>query len=150
MALRNIRIEGDPILRKKSREIKVVDDKIKTLIEDMKETMYEAQGVGLAAPQVGMLKRLFIIDVGEGPKVYINPVIVERSGVQSGPEGCLSVPGKVGEVARPMHVVVEAMDEEGEIFRQEGEELLARAICHEYDHLDGILYIDLADTVVED
>ncbi len=150
MALRQIRIEGDPILRKTSREITEINDKIKTLIEDMKETMYEAQGVGLAAPQVGMLKRLFIIDVGEGPVVYINPKIIESDGEQLGPEGCLSVPGKVGEVSRPMTVVVEAMNDKGEVFRQKGEELLARAICHELDHLNGILYIDLAQSIEED
>ena len=144
MALRNIRIDGDDILRKKCRPITEMTPKIQELIDDMLETMYEADGVGLAAPQVGMLKRLVVIDVGEGPIVLINPEIIEKSGEQTGMEGCLSLPGKAGEVTRPNHVVCKAFNEDMEEITVEGEELLARAICHELDHLDGILYKDLA------
>ena len=144
MALRNIRIDGDDILRKKCRPITEMTPKIQELIDDMLETMYEADGVGLAAPQVGMLKRLVVIDVGEGPIVLINPEIIEKSGEQTGMEGCLSLPGKAGEVTRPNHVVCKALNEDMEEITVEGEELLARAICHELDHLDGILYKDLA------
>ena len=144
MALRNIRIDGDDILRKKCRPITEMTPKIQELIDDMLETMYEAEGVGLAAPQVGILKRLVVIDVGEGPIVLINPEIVEKSGEQTGMEGCLSLPGKAGEVTRPNHVVCKAYNEDMEEITVEGEELLARAICHELDHLDGILYKDLA------
>ena len=142
MALRNIRIDGDDILRKKCRPITEMTPKIQELIDDMLETMYEAEGVGLAAPQVGILKRLVVIDVGEGPIVLINPEIVEKSGEQTGMEGCLSLPGKAGEVTRPNHVVCKAFNEDMEEITVEGEELLARAICHELDHLDGILFID--------
>ena len=144
MALRNIRIDGDDILRKKCRPITEMTPKIQELIDDMLETMYEAEGVGLAGPQVGILKRLVVIDVGEGPIVLINPEIVEKSGEQTGMEGCLSLPGKAGEVTRPNHVVCKAFNEDMEEITVEGEELLARAICHELDHLDGILYKDLA------
>ena len=144
MALRNIRIDGDDILRKKCRPITEMKPKIQELIDDMLETMYEAEGVGLAAPQVGILKRLVVIDVGEGPIVLINPEIVEKSGEQTGMEGCLSLPGKAGEVTRPNHVVCKAYNEDMEEITVEGEELLVRAICHELDHLDGILYKDLA------
>ena len=144
MALRNIRIDGDDILRKKCRPITEMTPKIQELIDDMLETMYEAEGVGLAAPQVGILKRLVVIDVGEGPIVLINPEIVEKSDEQTGMEGCLSLPGKAGEVTRPNHVVCKAYNEDMEEITVEGEELLARAICHELDHLDGILYKDLA------
>ena len=144
MAIRNIRIDGDDILRKKCRPITEMTPKIQELIDDMLETMYEAEGVGLAAPQVGILKRLVVIDVGEGPIVLINPEIVEKSGEQTGMEGCLSLPGKAGEVTRPNHVVCKALNEDMEEITVEGEELLARAICHELDHLDGILYKDLA------
>ena len=144
MAIRNIRIDGDDILRKKCRPITEMTPKIQELIDDMLETMYEADGVGLAAPQVGMLKRLVVIDVGEGPIVLINPEIIEKSGEQTGMEGCLSLPGKAGEVTRPNHVVCKALNEDMEEITVEGEELLARAICHELDHLDGILYKDLA------
>lgn len=150
MALRKIRLDGDPILRKQSREIDVINDKILMLIDDMKETMYDAQGVGLAAPQVGILKRLIIIDVGEGPVAYINPEITMTEGEQCGPEGCLSIPGKVGEVVRPMKVEVKALNEAGEVFVTVGEALLARALCHEIDHLNGILYTDIANSVEEE
>lgn len=144
MAIRNIRVKGDEILRKKCKEVDVINDRILTLLDDMIDTMYEAEGVGLAAPQVGILKRIFVIDVydGEGPRVFINPEILEVSGVQCGEEGCLSVPGEVAEVERPNYVKVKAFNEKGEEFILEGEELLARAICHENDHLDGVLYID--------
>lgn len=142
MALRNIRTLGDDILRKKSKKIEVINKRILTLIEDMKETMYEAHGVGLAAPQVGILKRLVVIDVGEGPIVLINPEILETSGSQLDEEGCLSIPGREEEVERPNYVKAKALNEKGEEIIIEGEELLARAICHETDHLDGVLFID--------
>ncbi|WZL83035.1 peptide deformylase [Vallitaleaceae bacterium 9-2] len=149
MALRQIRIEGDEILRKHARKVEEITPKIKELVEDMIETMYDANGVGLAAPQIGVLKRIVIIDVGEGPIVMINPEIIERAGEQEGVEGCLSVPGKSGIVKRPNYVKAQAMNEKGEVFTVEGEELLARAICHELDHLDGRLYIDIAQEMVE-
>lgn len=145
MALRNIRELGDDVLRKRSKEIKEMTPKIQELIEDMLETMYEADGVGLAAPQVGMLKRLVVIDVGEGPIVMINPEILEVSGTQTGYEGCLSVPGKSGVVTRPNYVKARALNEEMKQFIIEGEELLARAICHELDHLDGKMYVDMVE-----
>lgn len=143
MALRNLRYEGDEILRKKSKEVSVVDDKIRTLLDDMVETMYAHEGVGLAAPQVGILKRVVVIDVEDG-RVYkmINPKVTEMSGEQIGQEGCLSVKEKKGIVNRPMNVTVEYIDENGEPVTLVAEELLARAICHEVDHLDGILFLD--------
>ncbi|MBQ4522403.1 MAG: peptide deformylase [Lachnospiraceae bacterium] len=144
MAIRNIRIDGDDILRKKCRPVEEMTPKIQELIDDMLETMYEADGVGLAAPQVGILKRLVVIDIGEGPLVLINPEIIEKSGEQTGMEGCLSLPGKAAEITRPNHVVCKALNEDMEEITVEGEELLARAICHELDHLEGILYKDLA------
>lgn len=149
MAIRNIRTLGDDLLRKNSRKIDVIDKKILTLIEDMKETMYEANGVGLAAPQVGILKRLVVIDVGEGPIVLINPEILETSGTQVDNEGCLSIPGREEEVERPNYVKAKALNEKGEEIIIEGEELLARAICHEIDHLDGILFIDKSNEGAE-
>lgn len=142
MALRNIRINDDPILRKKCREILQSDDRLKELAQDMLETMYEANGVGLAAPQVGILKRLVVIDVGEGPVIMVNPVILESSGSQTGQEGCLSIPGKAGIVTRPRYVRAKAFDLDMKEFEIEGEDLMARAICHELAHLDGDLYID--------
>lgn len=142
MALRNIRKYGDSILRKKCREVDQIDERLLTLIEDMKETMYEADGVGLAAPQVGILKRLYVIDIGEGPLVFINPEIIETDGSQVDEEGCLSLPGETGEVMRPNYVRARALNEKGEEFEIEAEELLARAILHEYDHLNGTLFID--------
>lgn len=142
MAIRNIRVEGEEVLRKKCREVTEMTPKIQELIEDMLDTMYEADGVGLAAPQVGILKRIVVVDVGDGYIVLINPEILETSGEQTGDEGCLSLPGKSGEVTRPNYVRVRALDENMEPFEMEGEELLARAICHECDHLDGILYVD--------
>ena len=144
MALRNIRKFGDDVLRKRCREVEEIDDRLLTLIEDMKETMYDADGVGLAAPQVGILKRLFVIDIGEGPLVFINPEIVETSGSQIDEEGCLSLPGETEEVMRPNYVRARALNEKGEEFEIEAEELLARAILHEYDHLNGTLFIDRA------
>jgi peptide deformylase len=148
MAIRNIRTDNDEILRKKSKKVEEINDRIKILIEDMKETMYEADGVGLAAPQVGILKRIAIVDVGEGSIVIINPEIIETSGCEIDVEGCLSLPGKQGEVERPAMVKVKALNENGEEFIIEGEGLLARALCHEIDHLDGILFTDkLVDKV---
>lgn len=142
MALRNIRIEGDPILRKVCKPVSQVDERTRELIDDMLETMYDADGVGLAAPQVGILKRIVVIDIGEGPVVMINPEIIESSGSQTGQEGCLSVPGKAGIVTRPIHVKAKAFDADMKEYIIEGEELMARAICHELAHLDGDLYID--------
>ena len=152
MGLRNIRYhqEKDTILRKKSKIVKAVDEKILELLEDMAETMYQEDGVGLAAPQIGILKRLVVIDVGEGLIKLINPVIIEASGEQQGIEGCLSVPGVSGEVIRPQKVRIGAQNEKGEYIELEGEDLLARAFCHEIDHLEGILFIDkmLPDTEI--
>ena len=146
MALRNIREIGDEILNKQCREVKEMTPRIETLIEDMIETMYDAQGVGLAAPQVGVLKRIVVIDVSmeeePDPIILINPVILETSGEQTGYEGCLSVPGKSGIVTRPNYAKVKALDINMEEFIIEGEELLARCLCHEIDHLDGHLYVE--------
>lgn len=142
MAVRNIRQLGDEILKKKCREIKEVTPRIQELIDDMLETMYEANGVGLAAPQVGVLKRLVVVDIGEGPIVLINPRLMESSGEQTGEEACLSVPGKYGIVTRPMNVKIEAWNEDMERMELEGDDLLARAFCHEIEHLDGHMYVE--------
>lgn len=142
MAIRNLRFNGDEILRKKCKEVKEIDKRTLQLIDDMKETMYKENGVGLAAPQVGILKRLVVIDVGEGPIVVINPEIIEKSGSDIDVEGCLSVPGAQGEVERPEYVKVRALNERGEEVLLEGRGLLARAFCHEIDHLNGVLFID--------
>lgn len=143
MALRNIREIGDEILTKQCKEVKEMTPRTRMLIEDMLDTMYEANGVGLAAPQVGILKRIVVIDVtGDEPYILINPRIVETDGEQVGQEGCLSVPGKSGQVTRPNYVKAEALDINMEPFVLEGTELLARAICHELDHLDGHLYVE--------
>ena len=150
MAIRKIRLEQDPILRKQSKEIPAITQNVRTLVQDMLDTMYEAEGVGLAAPQVGILKRLVVIDVGDGPIVMINPKILETEGEQDGTEGCLSCPGVVGNVVRPNYVKAEATNLEGEIFQIEGEELLARAICHELDHLNGHLFIDVAVDIIRE
>ncbi len=150
MALRTIRIMGDEVLTKKCREISLMTPRIKQLIGDMQDTMYEAGGVGLAAPQVGILKRLVVIDVGEGPIVLINPQILETSGEQTGDEGCLSLPGKAGQVTRPNYVKVRALDEKMQEFELEGTELLARAICHELDHLDGHMYVEKVEGELHD
>ena len=141
MALRQIRIMGDEKLEKVCRPVSAMTPRTKELIQDMKDTMYDANGVGLAAPQVGVLKRIVVIDVGEGPIVLINPEILEESGEQTGQEGCLSLPGQAGIVTRPNYVKVRAQNEDMETFELEGTELLARAICHECDHLDGIMYV---------
>ena len=146
MALRNIRIQGDPILTKECRKIEKMTPKIKELIQDMFDTMYDAYGVGLAAPQVGILKQVVVIDTtGEDPHVLINPEIIEASGSQTGDEGCLSLPGMSGTVTRPNHVKVKAYNEDMEEIILEGTELLARAICHETDHLHGKMYTELVE-----
>lgn len=150
MAIRTIRTEGEEVLRKKCREVTELTPRIQELIEDMLETMYEADGVGLAAPQVGVLRRIVVIDVGDGPIILINPEILETSGSQTADEGCLSVPGKCGVVTRPNYVRVRAVDENMEPFELEGEELFARAVCHECDHLDGILYVDKVEGALKD
>ena len=155
MALRKIREIGDPILNTTCKEVKEITDRTKDLIDDMFETMYEAQGVGLAAPQVGILKRIVVIDCGDDPLLLINPEVLETSGEQTGQEGCLSVPGKAGIVTRPNYAKVKAYNEDMEEFIVEGEELLARALLHEIDHLDGHLYVekvegDLMDVVPDD
>ena len=146
MALRNIRIQGDPILTKECRKIEKMTPKIKGLIQDMFDTMYDAYGVGLAAPQVGILKQVVVIDTtGEDPHVLINPEIIEASGSQTGDEGCLSLPGMSGTVTRPNYVKVKAYNENMEEIVLEGTELLARAICHETDHLHGKMYTELVE-----
>ncbi len=151
MAIRNIREIGEDVLTKKCREVKEMTPRVKELIEDMLETMYEANGVGLAAPQVGVLKRIVVIDTtGDEPHILINPRIVETSGEQTGQEGCLSVPGKFGIVTRPNYVRVVALDVNMKEFELEGTELLARAICHELDHLDGHLYVEKAEGPLQD
>lgn len=150
MALRQIREIGDEILLKECREVKEVTPRVRELIDDMFETLYEANGVGLAAPQVGVLKRIVIIDCGDDPHVLINPRIIESSGEQTGSEGCLSVPGKAGLVTRPNYVKVIYYDENMEQQELEGTELLARAVCHELDHLDGKLYVDLVEGELKD
>lgn len=142
MAIRKIRNDGDEVLRKKSRTVETITPRIKELIEDMIDTMYEADGVGLAAPQIGMLKRIFVIDVGEGPIVFINPEILETSGSQTDEEGCLSLPGFYAPICRPNYVKVKFLNEDFEECIMEGEELFARAILHENDHLNGILFKD--------
>ena len=145
MALRNIRTIGDPCLNKVCREVNIITDKIRILVEDMLDTMYEADGVGLAAPQVGVLKRIVVIDITEerdDPIVLINPVILETRGSQTGDEGCLSVPERSGKVTRPQYVKIKAYNLDMEEFEMEGEDLLARAFCHEIDHLDGHLYTE--------
>ena len=149
MAIRTIRISTDEVLRKTCKEVKEITPNLITLLDDMAETMYDANGVGLAAPQVGILKRVVVIDIGEGLVELINPVILETSGSQTDDEGCLSVPGKYAPVERPNYVKAKAMDRDGNEFIIEGEELMARALCHEIDHLDGILYIDKALPVEE-
>lgn len=145
MAIRNIREIGDEILTKTAKEVTELTPKITELIDDMFDTMYAANGCGLAAPQVGIRKRIVVIDCGDQPLVLINPEILETSGSQTGNEGCLSVPGKVGIVTRPNYAKVKALDENFEEYIVEGEELLARCLCHEIDHLNGILYVDKAE-----
>ncbi|MDD3401914.1 MAG: peptide deformylase [Hespellia sp.] len=150
MAIREIRELGDDILTKPCKEVTKMTLRTKILIEDMLDTMYESMGVGLAAPQVGILKRIVVIDVGEGPIIMVNPEIMETSGEQTGDEGCLSVPGKAGQVTRPDHVKVKTLNEEMEVVILEGDGLLARAMCHEVDHLDGKLYVDLVEGELHD
>ena len=150
MALRKIRIQGDSVLTKTCRPVEKMTPRIKTLIEDMLDTMYDADGVGLAAPQVGVLRRVVVIDVGEGPIVMVNPEIIESDGSQTGEEGCLSLPGKSGVVTRPNHVKARAYNENMELYEIEGEELLARAICHELDHLDGHMYTEKVEGPLHD
>ena len=145
MAIREIRTMGDDVLTKVCKEVTAMTPRTQVLIEDMIDTMYESDGVGLAAPQIGILKRIVVIDVGDGPIVMINPEILEKSGSQTGHEGCLSVPGKSGVVTRPNYVKAKAFDIDMNEYIVEGEELMARAICHELDHLDGGLYIDLVE-----
>ncbi|MDU1203669.1 MAG: peptide deformylase [Clostridiales bacterium] len=142
MALRQIVKIGEPVLRKKSKVVKEINDRLIDLLDDMADTMYEADGVGLAAPQVGILKRVVVVDIGDGLIELINPEIIEAEGEYLDNEGCLSVPGESGDVLRPYRVKVRALNRFGETIEIEGEELLARAFCHEIDHLDGILYVD--------
>ena len=153
MAIRNIRTYGDSCLTKECKPVKEMNRKLEVLIEDMLDTMYEANGVGLAAPQVGILKQVVVIDVsedGDCPIVLINPEIIETDGSQTGDEGCLSVPGKAGTVTRPNYVKVKALNEEMEEVIYEGTELLARAFCHEIDHLHGIVYVSRAEGGIHD
>lgn len=145
MALRTIRLQGDAVLNKVCREVKEITPKIQVLIEDMLDTMYEAGGVGLAAPQVGVLRRIVTIDIGDGPLIMVNPRLISSDGEQTDGEGCLSLPGKAGKVTRPNHVTARAFDENMEEFEIEATELLARAICHELDHLEGHMYTELVE-----
>jgi len=149
MAIRTIRELGDDVLRKKCRIVEEIDDRILVLLDDMADTLYDSNGVGLAAPQVGVLKRIAVIDVGDGLIELINPEIIAQSGVQDGAEGCLSVPGKYGNVKRPKKVTVRATDRDGNEFEITGEDLLARAFCHELDHLDGVVFVDKVSKYVE-
>ena len=150
MAIRTIRVMGDAVLTKKCRPVEEMTPKLQQLVDDMFETMYDACGVGLAAPQVGILKRIVVIDVDENPYVLINPVILETSGSQAGNEGCLSLPGKTGVVTRPNYVKVEAYDRNMKKFVLEGTDLLARCICHECEHLDGIMYVEHVEGELQD
>lgn len=149
MALRTIRTMGDAVLNKPCKSLTAMTERTAILIEDMLDTMYESMGVGLAAPQIGILKRIVVIDIGEGPVVMINPEIIEEKDTQTGEEGCLSVPGKCGIVTRPNYVKVKFQNEDMEEVVLEGEELMARAICHELDHLEGKLYVDLVEGELE-
>lgn len=150
MAIREIRKKGDEVLAKVCKPVTKFDGKLAILLDDMYETMVKSEGVGLAASQVGILKRAVVIDVGDGRIELINPVIVESAGSQNGPEGCLSFPGIFGEVERPNFVTVEAQDRTGKTFRISGEALLARAFCHEIDHLDGKVFIEKVTKFIED
>ncbi len=149
MAIRNIVKEGDDVLRKKSRVVVKFDERLHTLLDDMAETMYEEHGVGLAAPQVGILKRVVVIDVGDGLIELVNPVILEARGKVEDSEGCLSIPGEYGMVVRPSKVKVKAQNRYGEEIILKGSDLLARAFCHEIDHLEGILFTDLATKMLD-
>lgn len=150
MAIRQIRVQGDDVLTKVCRPVKEIPPRIATLIEDMIDTMYEYDGVGLAAPQVGVLRRIAVIDVGDGPIVLVNPEVLETSGSQTGEEGCLSLPGKSGQVTRPNYAKVHAFNENMEEYEVEGEELLARALLHEIDHLDGHMYTEKVEGNLHD
>lgn len=150
MALRNIVIDDDSILRKKCREVTEFDQRLHQLLDDMAETMYQADGVGLAAPQVGILKQAVVIDIGEGLVELINPEILETSGTQTGSEGCLSYPNEFGIVTRPNKVKVKAYDRNGNAILVKGKELMARALCHEIDHLNGVVFKDLATEMVRE
>ena len=145
MAIRSIRTEKEEVLRKISKPVKSFDESLWTLLEDMKETMYLAEGVGIAAPQVGLLKRAFIVDIGEGPVEFVNPEILAVEGEQLGEEGCLSVPKRYGTVRRPNYVKMRAQDRDGNVFEIEGREFMARAMLHEFDHLEGKLFVDLVE-----
>ncbi len=150
MAIRKILELGDEVLTKKCKEVTKMTLRNRILISDMLDTMYEAQGVGLAAPQVGILKRIAVVDIGDGPVVLINPEILSTAGEQTGDEGCLSVPGKAGTVTRPDYVKVRTYTEDMDVIEIEGEELLARALCHEIDHLEGKMYVDLVEGGLRD
>ena len=150
MAIRKIRELGDEVLTKKCKEVTKMTLRNRILISDMLDTMYEAQGVGLAAPQVGILKRIAVVDIGDGPVVLINPEVLSTAGEQTGDEGCLSVPGKAGTVTRPDYVKVRTYTEDMDVIEIEGEELLARALCHEIDHLEGKMYVDLVEGGLRD
>lgn len=150
MAIRKVRIMGDEVLTKVCREVTEVTPRLKQLIYDMFDTMYDSMGVGLAANQVGVLRRIVVIDCGDDPHLLINPVIIETQGEQTGPEGCLSLPGQSGIVTRPNYVKVKAYDEDMEEFVLEGEGLLARAICHECEHLDGHMFVEKVEGPLED
>lgn len=151
MALRNIVLNGDPILRKKCKLVEVVDDKIRQILEDMQETMYDTEiGGGLAACQVGILKRLVVIDMGEGLLKLVNPEIISQEGSQKVIEGCLSFPGQYGKLVRPKKVIVKALNEYGEPIILKGEGDLAKCFCHEIDHLDGIVFVDKVTEWIRD
>ena len=147
MALREIRKDGDPVLRKKCKPVDKIDERVINLLDDMAETMYNAGGVGLAAPQVGIIKRIAVVDIGEGLIELINPEIISESGKQTTQEGCLSIPGMFGDVQRPMKIKVRSLDRDGKTTIHEAKEFLTIAMCHEIDHLDGILYKDKATNI---
>ena len=149
MALRNIRKLGDDILRKKCRPVETIDERILTLLDDMAETMYKANGVGLAGPQIGVLRRIAVVDIGEGLLELINPEIIKSKGTQRDVEGCLSCPNEWGYVVRPKEIIVKGQDRTGKFFQLKLKDFFARAVCHELDHLDGQLFIDIADEMVD-
>lgn len=149
MALRKIVTKSDEVLHKKCKPVEVFDEKLSILLDDMAETMYKAQGVGIAAPQVGILRRVVFIDVGDGPVELVNPEIVKKKGSQRGIEGCLSCPNEWGYVVRPNEVTVKAQDRKGQEIQFKCTEFFARCVCHELDHLDGHLFIEIADEMVD-